>query len=198
MPREWGIHDPKAQFDNDAIPLFLRRGDEESRRPESYVLEIRDLVETFDRVWMPVPLLRRELSGGFFRGRPVNWARIWWHHCRSPISTATDPVGAGAGTLSSLMSSSIRCLSGASTGRRAQRPAVRAARPRRADRLVLSRRLGQGLVPGGVQGDARTQRTQPPRQLCVPPVQPGGTARADAAFDERGRYKALVDLAVTA
>ncbi len=83
VPREWGVHDPKAQFDNDAIPQFLRRGDEASRRPESYVLEIRDLVEMFDQVWMPIPLFRRELSGGFFRG-PVNWARIWWHRLAQP------------------------------------------------------------------------------------------------------------------
>lgn len=30
---------------------------------KSYVLKLRDLVETFDRTWLPIPLFRRELSG---------------------------------------------------------------------------------------------------------------------------------------
>ncbi|MEP7299990.1 MAG: virulence factor SrfB [Caldimonas sp.] len=83
VPQEWGVLDAKTQFDNGQVPQLVRRGDEESTRTENYVLEVRDLIETFDRVWLPIPLFRRELSGGFFRG-PLNWARIYWVKLAQP------------------------------------------------------------------------------------------------------------------
>ena len=76
LPLDWGFYDPPKAASPDDTPQIVRRGEEDVHGRESYAIDVRGLVETFDRVWMPLPLLRRELSGGFFRG-PVNWARAY-------------------------------------------------------------------------------------------------------------------------
>lgn len=74
-PKEWGFFDPRTTLNNEKIPPCVRRGDEETRGVESYAVDVKSIVQMFDRVWVPVPFLRRE-SQGFFRG-PTNWARAY-------------------------------------------------------------------------------------------------------------------------
>lgn len=77
VPKEWGFFDTIdiAQH-NERVPPVSRRGDEDSGRTESYAVDIKALEQMFSRVWMPLPLLRRE-GQGFFRG-PTNWARAYF------------------------------------------------------------------------------------------------------------------------
>jgi len=74
-PKEWGFFDPHTSLNNERIPTCVRRGDEEASGVESYSVDVRAIVQMFDRVWVPLPLLRREAQG-FFRG-PTNWARAY-------------------------------------------------------------------------------------------------------------------------
>ncbi|KQP11873.1 virulence factor SrfB [Pseudorhodoferax sp. Leaf267] len=74
-PKEWGYFDPRTTLNNDKVPPCVRRGDEEPRGVESYAVDVKAIEQMFDRVWMPLPLLRREAQG-FYRG-PTNWARAY-------------------------------------------------------------------------------------------------------------------------
>ena len=74
-PQEWGFFDPRNALNNDKTPSCVRRGDEEPRGVESYTIDIKSIAQMFDRVWVPLPFLRREAQG-FFRG-PTNWARAY-------------------------------------------------------------------------------------------------------------------------
>jgi hypothetical protein len=75
VPMEWGFFDPRTTLNNDKVPPCVRRGDEEAPpgQVESYSVDVKQLWQMFDRVWMPLPLLRRQAQG-YFRG-PTNWAR---------------------------------------------------------------------------------------------------------------------------
>ena len=75
VPKEWGFFDTRTVLADAKVPPCVRRGDEEPRGVESYAVDIKAVVQMFDRVWMPLPLLRREAQG-FFRG-PTNWARAY-------------------------------------------------------------------------------------------------------------------------
>lgn len=76
VPKDWSFFDNMdRQFHNQRVPEVTRRGDEEPRGTESYSVDLKGLERQFDRVWMPLPLLRREAQG-FFRG-PTNWARAY-------------------------------------------------------------------------------------------------------------------------
>lgn len=75
VPTDWGYFDPRTQLNDDRVPPCVRRGDEDSGRVESYSVDLKALDQSFHRVWMPLPLLRREPLG-FFRG-PTNWARAY-------------------------------------------------------------------------------------------------------------------------
>ena len=75
VPKEWGFFDPRTTLNNDKVPPCVRRGDEDARGVESYSLDVKGIDLMFDRVWMPLPLLRREAQG-FYRG-PTNWARAY-------------------------------------------------------------------------------------------------------------------------
>jgi len=75
VPKEWGYFDPRTSMNNEKIPPCVRRGDEDARGVESYSVDIKALEQMFNRVWMPLPLLRREAQG-FYRG-PTNWARAY-------------------------------------------------------------------------------------------------------------------------
>ncbi|WP_413204835.1 virulence factor SrfB [Rhodospirillum sp. A1_3_36] len=55
-------------------PRIVGRGGEEPSGRVSYDVDWRKVTETFGRVWIPVPFLRREQAGGHKDG-PVNWAR---------------------------------------------------------------------------------------------------------------------------
>ena len=75
VPKEWGWFDPRTTMNNEKIPPCVRRGDEEARGVESYSVDLKAIEQMFHRVWMPLPLLRREAQG-FYRG-PTNWARAY-------------------------------------------------------------------------------------------------------------------------
>jgi hypothetical protein len=75
VPKEWGWFDPRTTLNNEKIPPCVRRGDEEARGVESYSVDLKSIEQMFNRVWMPLPLLRREAQG-FYRG-PTNWARAY-------------------------------------------------------------------------------------------------------------------------
>jgi hypothetical protein len=75
VPREWGFYDPRNTLNNDKVPPCVRRGDEEARGVESYSVDVKAIDQMFDRVWVPLPLLRSEAQG-FYRG-PTNWARAY-------------------------------------------------------------------------------------------------------------------------
>jgi len=77
VPKDWGFYDdPKGRLNDDAMPKVVRRGDAETDEVESYSVDLKRVVQSFDRTWMPFPLLREELGGGYFRG-PTNWARVY-------------------------------------------------------------------------------------------------------------------------
>ena len=86
VPREWGWFDPRTTLNNEKIPPCVRRGDEDARGVESYSTDLKSLEQMFNRVWMPLPLLRREAQG-YHRG-PTNWARAYLAKLDEP-----DPDG---------------------------------------------------------------------------------------------------------
>lgn len=86
VPREWGWFDPRTTLNNEKIPPCVRRGDEEPRGVESYSTDLKAIEQMFNRVWMPLPLLRREAQG-YHRG-PTNWARAYLARLDEP-----DPDG---------------------------------------------------------------------------------------------------------
>lgn len=74
VPQDWGWFDPIDGLTSDRLPDCVRRGDAETRGVESYAIVLKDLLEMFDRQWIPLPIFRIQLAGGYFRG-PINWAR---------------------------------------------------------------------------------------------------------------------------
>ncbi|MEZ5728038.1 MAG: virulence factor SrfB [Burkholderiaceae bacterium] len=73
VPGDWGFFDPHDRLGQGDPPRCVRRGDEDARGVESYAVDLKAIVQQFDRVWVPLPFLRRE-PVGFFRG-PTNWVR---------------------------------------------------------------------------------------------------------------------------
>lgn len=90
VPQKWGYHDPGQAPRNSAAPPCIARGNEEPPAgvSESYAVDIKGLVQMFDRVWMPLPLLRRQ-SHGHFRG-PTNWARVYLAKLATPDDRGND------------------------------------------------------------------------------------------------------------
>ena len=94
--QDWGFDDPKPEITGPVedvlgvrAPLRTRRGEEDPTGGiESYTLDIKAVVEMFDRVWVPIPLLRREAQG-YFRG-PTNWARAYLVKLDKPDADNND------------------------------------------------------------------------------------------------------------
>lgn len=82
VPREWGYFDPRTTLNSGKVPPCVRRGDEEPRGVESYAVDMKAIEQMFDRVWVPIPMLRREAQG-FYRG-PTNWARAYLARLAEP------------------------------------------------------------------------------------------------------------------
>lgn len=75
LPRDWGFwDDPASALNDETMPVLVRRGDETAAGQELYAIELKRVLQMAERVWLPLPLLREELGGGYFRG-PTNWAR---------------------------------------------------------------------------------------------------------------------------
>jgi len=90
VPRDWGFwDDPKGQPGDEAVPVVVRRGDESGDLAETYAVDLKRIVEMFDRVWMPLPLFREELGGGYFRG-PTNWARAYLVRLDAPDADGNE------------------------------------------------------------------------------------------------------------
>jgi hypothetical protein len=90
VPLKWAYRDPGEAQRNAAAPPCVARGDEEVPPGvvESYSVDIKGLVQMFDRVWMPLPLLRRQ-AHGYFRG-PTNWARVYLARLPAPDDRGND------------------------------------------------------------------------------------------------------------
>ncbi len=68
----WGFSDPVGELNNPSIPELVVDGDDQPETT-SYSLKLKDILEDFQRVWMPLPMLRRQ-ARGYFHG-PTNWTR---------------------------------------------------------------------------------------------------------------------------
>lgn len=76
VPKDWGFFDPKTTLNNPQPVPCVRRGDDEpTGGVESYAVDIKGILQMFDRVWVPIPMLRREPKD-FFNG-PTNWVRSY-------------------------------------------------------------------------------------------------------------------------
>jgi len=88
-PQVWGYFDPRTTLNDGKVPSCVRRGDdEEARGVESYEVDLKAIVQAFDRSWVPLPLLRKE-AGGFFRG-PTNWARAYLAKLDAPDADGNE------------------------------------------------------------------------------------------------------------
>jgi hypothetical protein len=83
VPKDWAFFDTvDRKLHNERVPVVSRRGDEEIRGIESYSVDLKAIERQFNRVWMPLPLLRR-VAQGFHRG-PTNWARVYFARLDEP------------------------------------------------------------------------------------------------------------------
>jgi hypothetical protein len=88
VPREWGYFDPRVVLNGGKVPPCVRRGDEEPKGVESYAVDVKAIDQMFDRVWVPIPILRREAQG-FYRG-PTNWVRAYLAKLTEPDADGHD------------------------------------------------------------------------------------------------------------
>lgn len=88
VPRDWGFFDPRTQLNSGKVPPCVRRGDEEPSGVESYSIDLKAILQMFDRVWIPVPVLRREALG-FYRG-PTNWTRAYLARLDEPDADGNE------------------------------------------------------------------------------------------------------------
>jgi hypothetical protein len=74
IPVEWGFRDDAAgRIGDDLAPVLVHRGGD-GAAGASYGVNHKQLLALAERQWLPLPLLREEPGGGWFRG-PTNWAR---------------------------------------------------------------------------------------------------------------------------
>lgn len=71
LPSKWAFAD-EAGMD---APMIVAREDEDPRGRVSYEIDWRRVTECYNRVWVPLPMFRREPGGQHEKG-PVNWARV--------------------------------------------------------------------------------------------------------------------------
>ena len=110
---------------------------------------------------MPLPLLREELAGGYFRG-PTNWARCHVSRLDQPDQDGNEyrlVLALDTGLMDFIEDEAYLGLAGG----RAQRPDILAAVAARSAGLVRARALDQGLVPGDLQGTGGARRAPPRR-----------------------------------
>lgn len=89
MPERWGFYAEKTwPLTGKDLPQMIQRevgGEANGTGRITCEIDLKDIEALFGEQWMPLPLFRRDLSGGFFRG-PTNWARVFLH--RLPESDA--------------------------------------------------------------------------------------------------------------
>src|SRR5215216_7757091 len=65
LPTQWSFYDdPRAS----PVPLVVNRGDGGRAGRGAYEVDWSMIVQMLDRVWIPVPFLRREKGGGYQQG----------------------------------------------------------------------------------------------------------------------------------
>jgi hypothetical protein len=91
VPTDWEYYDPLTRTRSDRAPSCTRRG-EEVLNPissdQTYTVDVKSIIEMFDRVWVPIPMLRRQ-SNGFYRG-PTNWTRAFLARLPHPDERGND------------------------------------------------------------------------------------------------------------
>lgn len=85
VPDRWAFADGDALD----VPRIVARGEEEPTGRVAYEIDWQRVVETFDRVWIPLPFFRREPGGGHQKG-PVNWARCYLAKLAEPDESGFD------------------------------------------------------------------------------------------------------------
>lgn len=90
VPQKWSYYDPGARSRGSRVPPVVARGSEEGDEglPPSYDVNIKSLVQMFDRIWMPLPLLR--VQGLGFSHGPTNWARVYLARLAQPDEYGND------------------------------------------------------------------------------------------------------------
>ena len=89
QPGQWTFFDdPKGGFNDDVMPV-MRRGDADESFASTYVVGIKDVLAYAEGTWLPLPLLREEPGGGYFRG-PINWARVYLTRLEEPDEHGND------------------------------------------------------------------------------------------------------------
>ena len=175
------------------MPIVVRRGDDSGELAETYAIDLKRIVETFDRVWMPFRCSAKSWVVATFAGRPTGRAPI------SPSSTnrtrTATTTGWSSRSTPTRWSSWTRRPTWRLAGRHPERPRLLVALAARSDRLVPARGLGQGLVPRRFQGDDRARGPETCRHSPRAPLTPIGAARPDGeAHEHIARYKAFVEL----
>lgn len=90
VPQKWSYYDPDDRSRGSRVPPVVARGSEEVDEglPPSYDVNIKSLVQMFDRTWMPLPLLR--VQGLGFSHGPTNWARVYLARLAQPDEHGND------------------------------------------------------------------------------------------------------------
>jgi hypothetical protein len=91
VPMDWEYFDPLTRKRTERIPSCTRRGDRvlnPMSSDQTYTVDIKSIVEMFDRNWVPIPMLRRQ-SNGFYRG-PTNWTRAYLARLDTPDERGHD------------------------------------------------------------------------------------------------------------
>ena len=86
LPSQWSFYDDAAAS---PAPLVVGRGGETPAGRVTYDVDWRKVMEMLDRVWVPVPFLRREKGGGYQQG-PINWARAYVARLEAPDDNGFD------------------------------------------------------------------------------------------------------------
>jgi hypothetical protein len=90
VPQKWSYYDPGDRTRGSRVPPVVARGTEEGDEglPPSYDVNIKSLVQMFDRSWMPLPLLR--VQGLGFSHGPTNWSRVYLARLSQPDEHGND------------------------------------------------------------------------------------------------------------
>lgn len=89
VDRSGGFRTNWAFFDQ-ADPLPPRSVEpDDDQAATTYDVSLKMLVETYDGVWMPIPMFREEPGGDVFRG-PTNWVRTYLRKLEEPDENGFD------------------------------------------------------------------------------------------------------------
>ncbi|MEO1091060.1 MAG: virulence factor SrfB [Pseudomonadota bacterium] len=188
LPTQWAFHDDAAV----GPPRIVGRGDAEPTGRVSYEVDVRKILEMFDRTWLPLPILRRARSGGHDQG-PTNWTRLYLTKLAEPDDSGYDhrlvvafdtDLDVGSPDTAYLAPSPEDTQRGAEFSL--------ADAPEVLDWYVSQRWVTdwcRGTVAAMIRGEERTRNRAPPviDDAAI-------AARLDGGREEVARYLALLDL----